>query len=38
MTSKDSYIIYYTNDYEKYVDEEMELFKENEVEAFEISD
>lgn len=35
MTSKDPYIIYYTNDYEKYVDEEMELFKENGVEAFE---
>lgn len=35
MTSKDPYIIYYTNDYEKYVDEEIELFKENGVEAFE---
>ena len=35
MTSKDPYIIYYTNDYEKYVDEEMELFKGNGVEAFE---
>lgn len=35
MASKDPYIIYYTNDYEKYVDEEMELFKENGVEAFE---
>lgn len=35
MTSKTPYIIYYTNDYEKHVDEEMELFKENGVEAFE---
>lgn len=35
MTSKDPYIIYYTNDYEKYVDKEMEMFKENGVDAFE---
>ena len=35
ITSKDPYMIYYTNDYEKYVDEEMEQFKEYTIESFE---